>query len=87
MSVAGLNQFVLSRHEGAAWFWKAVPAITTPSGSCAIKGNISLYDGEKIYHLPGQKYYTATAISTQRGERWFCSEAEARASGWRRALK
>ena len=52
---------------------------------CDIKGNISINTGERIYHVPGQKYYDATVISPQYGERWFCSEAEARAAGWRRA--
>lgn len=52
---------------------------------CDIKGNISIGSGEKIYHVPGQEYYVATRISYQHGERWFCSEKEARTAGWRRA--
>lgn len=54
------------------------------SGSCIIKGNINTR-GERIYHLPGQKYYDDTEISASHGERWFCSEEEARAAGWRRS--
>lgn len=50
--------------------------------SCDIKGNVSS-SGERIYHAPGQKYYGDTVVSASRGERWFCSEAEARAAGWR----
>ncbi|MFY8031968.1 MAG: hypothetical protein ACOVO5_09055 [Devosia sp.] len=57
----------------------------TPAADCDIKGNISPETGEHIYHLPGQKYYAKTRISPGKGERWFCSEAEARAAGWRRA--
>ncbi|MER8489335.1 hypothetical protein NKH53_13790 [Mesorhizobium australicum] len=53
--------------------------------SCNIKGNISYNTGEKIYHVPGQEYYSETRISLLKGERWFCSEAEARAAGWRRS--
>ena len=53
---------------------------------CRIKGNISA-DGARIYHLPGQEFYTRTRISAEKGERWFCSEAQARASGWRRARR
>lgn len=41
--------------------------------------------GERIYHVPGQPYYDATRINTAEGERWFCSEAEAQAAGWRKA--
>lgn len=58
---------------------------TGPSGSdtCRIKGNIS--GNGRIYHLPGQDYYDKTRIVAARGERWFCSEAEARTAGWRKA--
>ena len=53
---------------------------------CGIKGNISVTTGERIYHMPGQKYYFETRINWwSRGERWFCSEADARAAGWRKA--
>lgn len=54
---------------------------------CDIKGNISFDTGEKIYHMPGQEYYAATQINPQYGERWFCTEAEARANGWRKSYK
>lgn len=53
--------------------------------NCKIKGNISINSGERIYHMPGQENYSATKISPQYGERWFCSEAEARTAGWRKA--
>lgn len=53
---------------------------------CKIKGNISR-SGERIFHVPGQEYYAATRISLGKGERWFCSEGEARAAGWRKARK
>ena len=54
-----------------------------PAKPCQIKGNISA-TGERIYHPPGCRYYNATIIDTNRGERWFCTEAEAVAAGWRR---
>ncbi len=54
------------------------------SGGCNIKGNVST-KGERIYHVPGQKYYNDTVIQSSHGERWFCSEAEARAAGWRKS--
>ena len=38
-----------------------------------------------IYHVPGGAYYDRTKISAAKGERWFCSEEEALAAGWRRA--
>lgn len=54
------------------------------SANCVIKGNIN-GSGEHIYHMPGQAYYDKTVISSGKGERWFCSEADARAAGWRKA--
>ena len=57
------------------------------TGSCEIKGNISINTGEHIYHVPGQEHYWETKISPQYGERWFCSEVEARAAGWRKARR
>ncbi|HEV7305183.1 succinoglycan biosynthesis protein exoi [Ensifer sp.] len=55
------------------------------SPSCNIKGNVSINSRERIYHVPGQERYAETNISPQYGERWFCSESEARAAGWRKA--
>src|SRR5262249_56516856 len=49
-----------------------------------IKGNVNS-KGERIYHMPGQHYYNKTQIDENKGERWFCSEQEAIAAGWRKA--
>jgi hypothetical protein len=67
----------------------ALQAMPTSAGrdsdrTCQIKGNISS-TGEKIYHMPGGKYYDRTIISLSNGERWFCSPAEAEQAGWRAA--
>ena len=51
---------------------------------CDIKGNISA-GGEHIYHMPSQDYYNETRIDFSKGERWFCSESEARSAGWRKS--
>lgn len=48
------------------------------SNGCVIKGNQG--SNGWIYHLPGMPYYNQT-----RAEQMFCSEAEARAAGYRRA--
>ena len=60
------------------------PAAQQKKGRCAIKGNISK-SGTRIYHVPGGRFYDQTRINTSKGERWFCTEGEARASGWRRS--
>lgn len=62
------------------------PVQAVPDAGCAIKGNIGA-QGKRIYHLPGQADYAATRINEGKGERWFCSEAEARAEGFRRAAR
>ena len=54
------------------------------SERCNIKGNIGK-NGARIYHVPGGRYYAQTRINTSKGERWFCTEGEARAAGWRRS--
>jgi micrococcal nuclease len=58
-------------------------ACLTPSPGCRIKGNINS-KGEKIYHVPGARGYAQTIIEIGKGERWFCSEEEAQAAGWRK---
>jgi len=63
------------------WIVQSVGA----ASNCDIKGNVSIETGERIYHVPGQPDYWRTKISPQYGERWFCSEDEARLAGWRRA--
>jgi endonuclease YncB( thermonuclease family) len=60
------------------------PADAQNVGSCSIKGNINS-KGDRIYHVPGGRWYDKTKISENKGERWFCNEAEARAAGWRRS--
>lgn len=62
-------------------------ALAGPSAgaNCNIKGNVSINSGERIYHVPGQRDYASTVIRPEYGERWFCTEHQARAAGWRRA--
>jgi len=48
---------------------------------CPIKGQVS--SGEKRYLLPWSPNYDRVQIRTARGERWFCSEQEALAAGWK----
>jgi endonuclease YncB( thermonuclease family) len=55
-----------------------------PDANCRVKGNIGA-SGRRIYHLPGQRDYDRTRIDERKGERWFCSESEARDAGWQAA--
>ncbi|MFK7752916.1 MAG: thermonuclease family protein [Sedimentitalea sp.] len=74
--------------ERPAEFRAQKARVTTPPPKigCDIKGNISA-SGTQIYHVPGQDHYSRTRISERKGERWFCSEAQAKAAGWRRARR
>jgi hypothetical protein len=73
------------------WEWRRRPAdaggeassSTAPEG-CRIKGNINSR-GVKIYHTPASPWYDQTTVNESRGQRWFCTEAEAVAAGWRSA--
>ncbi|MEM1130816.1 MAG: thermonuclease family protein [Pseudomonadota bacterium] len=67
--------------EFRAQRWRAAET-KSPEG-CPIKGNIST--NGRIYHTPWSRWYARTRINTNRGERWFCTEAEAIAAGWRPA--
>ncbi|GEL98335.1 sunset domain-containing protein [Cellulomonas terrae] len=66
-----------------------VPAAppAAPAQECVVKGNVSIDSGELIYHVPGQEFYDETIIREEFGERWFCSEEEAVAAGWRKSLR
>lgn len=64
--------------EYRARLWDAA-AKTAPEG-CPIKA-LSAGDS-KTYLLPWQPDYGAARVREARGERWFCSEAEAQAEGW-----
>ncbi|RMF33673.1 MAG: thermonuclease family protein [Alphaproteobacteria bacterium] len=70
----------------APWEYRArrwqQAAATAPRPGCPIKGNINRR-GERIYHTPYSRSYARTRIDPARGERWFCSEAEALRLGWR----
>lgn len=58
-------------------------ANTAAPEGCVIKGNISR--SGRIYHVPWSPWYDKVSISPQRGERWFCTEEEAIAAGFRPA--
>ncbi len=81
------GQFQRPADFRAAGWQRAGRQTDTQNGDCPIKGNINS-KGERIYHTPwGSKHYKRTRIDTARGERWFCSEAEAKAAGWRPPIR
>lgn len=63
----------------AAW---ARAKKSAPDG-CPIKAKVRR--GRRMYYLPWTPGYRSKRVSKRRGERWFCSEAEALAAGWKPA--
>ena len=51
------------------------------SQQALIKGNINA-EGEKIYHMPNQRFYGVT-----KAEKMFTTEAEAKAAGFRKSKR
>ena len=64
------------------WEWRRQGGQESAPKNCTIKGNINSR-GDRVYHVPGTSSYGATRINEAKGERWFCSESEAKAAGWR----
>jgi endonuclease YncB( thermonuclease family) len=69
-----------------AWIFRekrwAGAEYAAPNG-CAIKGNITGHG--HLYYMPWSPRYASVKIEEEKGERWFCSEADAIAEGWRPA--
>ena len=75
-----------------AWEYRArawtVAETQAPNG-CTIKGNVTT--SGRIYHMPWSPWYEKVRMDEEgrgspKGKRWFCSEDEAIAAGWRPAL-
>jgi endonuclease YncB( thermonuclease family) len=67
-----------------AWDFRAgkwAVADQAVDGDCPIKGNIT--SNGRIYHMPWSPWYEKVRIDKSKGERWFCTEREAVAAGWR----
>jgi len=59
--------------------------VAPDSEDCIIKGNISQHEAGMIYMVPGCDNYLTTKIDPSRGEKYFCTEKEAQAAGFRKA--
>ena len=70
-----------------AWVYREerwqVAETSAPKG-CAIKGNVT--SNGRIYHAPWSAWYAKVKVEPAKGERWFCTEAEAVAAGFRPAM-
>jgi len=62
-------------------------ASDAPSPECDIKAHVTR-KGERIYFLPGQLDYSRLDMTKPKPDRrWFCSEEDAEAAGYRRAAR
>ena len=70
------------------WEWRRGKRLAVETGTgdpeCLIKGNINSL-GKRIYFTRESAFYNSVVIDETAGERWFCSEQEAHAAGWRRS--
>ena len=95
-STSYVKEEALAKAEGlGVWQGESMPAWEfrakrwaaaeqqTPEG-CAIKGNVTKHG--RIYHMPWSPWYAQIKIEPDKGKRWFCTEAEAIAAGWRPVL-
>ncbi|ANY85511.1 hypothetical protein BB934_45670 (plasmid) [Microvirga ossetica] len=73
-------------YRSERWHRSTAASQTESPQGCPIKGNVSA-SGERIYHMPWDRYYASTKIDMTKGERWFCDEADAEKAGWRRAYR
>ena len=68
----------------APWVYREqrwdVAETAAPDG-CAIKGNVT--ENGHIYHMPWSPWYAKVKIEPAKGERWFCTEADAAKAGFR----
>lgn len=64
--------------------WEAA-AQAAPKPDCPIKGNVDRA-GKRIYLLPYSRAYGWATVDVRRGERWFCTVAEAVDAGWQAQL-
>lgn len=53
---------------------------TSPNEDCTIKGNTRA--GEKYYYLPSCGQYDQVLVDRAYGDRWFCTESEAKKAGF-----
>lgn len=53
----------------------------TPPPGCVVKGDIE-NDGTRYFYLPNDEGYARVNVNVARGDRWFCTQADAQGAGW-----
>jgi endonuclease YncB( thermonuclease family) len=70
------------------WDWRhgrRLPGADAAAGAkpCPVRGVVEA-EGRKIYYVPTDSDYKRITVDIEKGGRYFCSDAEARAAGWHR---
>lgn len=63
--------------------WQTAETSHEAPKGCPIKGNVTA--NGRIYHLPWSPWYGKIKMDEGKGKRWFCTEEDAIAAGWRAA--
>lgn len=77
-----LVQAAEQAHQEKKGLWQA--CAPDPKLGCQIKGNLDRLD-KRWYHLPTFRHYDQVVINLEHGDRWFCTEEQAQAAGFKRA--
>jgi len=64
---------------------KCQSKVNTANPRCNIKGNIDKGNNAKRYYIPGCAQYAFTIVEKDVGEKWFCTEKEARDASYKLA--
>lgn len=72
----------LARNEKLGIYGACQSTENTENPKCIIKGNIDKSTDTHIYYIPGCAQYNFTVVEEDIGEKWFCSESEAKKAGY-----
>lgn len=77
---------ILATRQSNPNAFQCVGGCSTPPAGCTIKGNVNS-KGDRIYHTTASRDYDVTKVKLEEGDRWFCTEEEAKAAGFRAPLR
>lgn len=81
-SSLGMQQAYEDAKVSKKGLWGACVSTKSSKEGCLIKGNITINTDKKTYLFPGCSNYERTEVDLDKGESWFCSEAEAEKAGF-----
>lgn len=77
------SALLLERQEEAKRVKRGIwSSLCLPKEGCVIKGNVRRDRGTRIYHLPECFNWEKIVVNEKEGDRWFCSEEEAKSAGF-----